>query len=175
MSQSITQRIDEDEFQVDDLISLAQHAGELLSARNATVCAAESCTGGLILSTLTDIAGSSAYVLGGVVTYSNEAKMQLVGVPAATLEAHGAVSEPTARAMAEGARQLFKADYALSVTGIAGPGGGTPTKPVGLVYVGLAGPDETQVERYLWESDRIGNKRLSVAAALRMLIATLEA
>lgn len=175
MSQSITQRIDEDEFQVDDLISLAQHAGKLLSARNATICAAESCTGGLILSSLTDIAGSSAYVLGGVVTYSNEAKMQLVGVPAATLEAHGAVSEPTARVMAEGARQLFRADYALSVTGIAGPGGGTPTKPVGLVYVGLAGPEGTKVERCLWESDRIGNKRLSAAAALRLLIAALEA
>lgn len=153
--------------------SLEVQVGAVLKARELTVCAAESCTGGLLLSRLTDISGSSAYVLGGVVSYSNEAKMKLLGVPEATLIAHGAVSPQTAEAMAMGARQLFEADYALSVTGIAGPGGGTPEKPVGLVYIGLAGSQGVKVERHVWQSDRIGNKVHSVDQALRMLLAVL--
>jgi PncC family amidohydrolase len=147
--------------------------GNLLRDRGLTVCTAESCTGGLIASRLTDITGSSAYMLGGVVTYSNEAKQNLVGVRQATLMAYGAVSEPTAKEMATGARNLFKSDYALSVTGIAGPGGGTHEKPVGLTYIGMAGPDGVTVARHIWEGDRLENKRQSADAAMQMLIEAL--
>ena len=158
-----------------DLLALSQMAGTALSARGATICAAESCTGGLILSTLTDCAGSSAYVDGGLVTYSNEAKMRMLKVNEATLIAHGAVSEATAAEMALGARAVFETDYALSVTGIAGPGGGTEEKPVGLTYIGLAGPgDLLRVERFIWDGDRVANKLASVAAALRMLMCALS-
>ena len=159
----------------DELLALSSEVGAALSARGATVCAAESCTGGLILSALTDIAGSSAYVVGGVVTYSNEAKMRHLGVREATLIAHGAVSRETAREMAVGAQRLFDTDFALSVTGIAGPGGATDGKPVGLTFIGLAGRDcSLNVERHVWSGDRVENKRLSVAAALRLLQRTLE-
>ena len=157
-----------------DLLALSRRAGAALIDRGVTVCAAESCTGGLILSTLTDCAGSSAYVAGGVVSYSNEAKMRLLGVREETLMAHGAVSEATAAEMARGALALFGADYALSVTGIAGPGGGSLEKPVGLTFIGLAGPEGLlRVARHTWEQDRIGNKAASVEAALEMLLLAL--
>src|SRR5215207_10419508 len=111
---------------------LEAQVGELLNARGWTICAAESCTGGLIAHRLTNIAGSSNYVLGGIVSYSNEAKQKLLGVHEATLIAHGAVSEETAAEMVQGVRAVFDADVAVSITGIAGPGGGTAEKPVGL-------------------------------------------
>lgn len=158
-----------------DLLTLSQRVGAALIDRDVMVCAAESCTGGLILSALTDCAGSSAYVAGGVVSYSNEAKMRLLDVSEETLIAHGAVSESTAAEMARGALALFGADYALSVTGIAGPGGGSVEKPVGLTYIGLAGPQGLlRVERHVWDRDRIGNKAASVEAALQMLLGALE-
>ena len=158
-----------------DLLALSQRVGAALIGRGATVCAAESCTGGLILSTLTDCAGSSAYVEGGVVSYSNEAKMRVLGVREETLIANGAVSEAVAAEMARGALALYGADYALSVTGIAGPGGGTAEKPVGLTYIGLAGPDGLlRVARQVWDDDRIGNKMASVEAACEMLLAALD-
>lgn len=158
----------------DDLLALSRRVGAALLASGVTVCAAESCTGGLILSTLTDCAGSSAYVEGGVVSYSNEAKMRLLGVREETLIAQGAVSEETAAEMARGARALLGADYALSVTGIAGPGGGTAEKPVGLTFIGLAGPAGLlRVERRVWERDRMENKVASVEAALRLLLGAL--
>lgn len=116
--------------------------GRLLGNAGRTVVTAESCTGGWIGKRFTDVPGSSAYYLGGVVSYTNELKRQLLGVPAEILAAHGAVSEETCRAMARGARERLGADYALAVTGIAGPGGGSEEKPVGLVYVGVAGPDD---------------------------------
>lgn len=157
-----------------DLLALSRRVGAALIERGGTVCAAESCTGGLILSALTDCAGSSAYVAGGVVSYSNEAKTRLLGVREETLMAHGAVSEATAAEMARGALALFGADYALSVTGIAGPGGGSLEKPVGLTYIGLAGPDGLlRVARHVWDRDRIGNKAASVEAALEMLLGAL--
>jgi len=159
-----------------DLEELARRAGAALRENGGTVCAAESCTGGLVLSTLTDCAGSSAYVEGGLVTYSNEAKMKMLGVREATLIAQGAVSEATAAEMARGARAVFDTDFALSVTGIAGPGGGTAEKPVGLTYIGLAGRDGLlRVERHVWAGDRMGNKAASVAAALRLLLEALKA
>ena len=148
--------------------------GQRLRADGHTIATAESCTGGLIASRLTDISGSSAYVLGGVVAYSNEAKMSLLNVRQGTLIAYGAVSEPTATEMASGARALFNTDFALSVTGIAGPGGGTADKPVGLTYIGLASADGVQVRRFIWEGDRIANKRQSADAALGMLLDLLD-
>ncbi len=158
-----------------DLLALSQRIGAALIERDATVCAAESCTGGLILSTLTDCAGSSAYVEGGVVSYSNEAKMRILGVREETLIANGAVSKAVAVEMAQGALALYGADYALSVTGVAGPGGGSAEKPVGLTYIGLAGPDGLlQVARQVWDGDRIGNKTASVEAGLEMLLAALD-
>ena len=155
----------------EDLLALSRRAGAALAERGARVCAAESCTGGLVLSTLTDCAGSSAYVQGGIVTYSNEAKMRFLKVREATLIEFGAVSEATAAEMARGAQALFGVEYALSVTGIAGPGGGTATKPVGLTFIGLAGPGGyLRVERRVWAGDRVENKAASVAAALRLLL-----
>jgi nicotinamide-nucleotide amidase len=158
-----------------DNLDLSQEVGVALGAQGLTVCTAESCTGGLILSTLTDISGSSAYVIGGIVTYSNEAKMQQVNVQEKTLIDHGAVSEPTAREMAIGVRKVFDTDYALSVTGIAGPGGGTEDKPVGLTYIGVAGRDGlVAVQRHVWDSDRITNKQKSVHAALTLLLTLIQ-
>ncbi len=158
-----------------DLLALSQRVGAALIQQGATVCAAESCTGGLVLSTLTDIAGSSAYVQGGLVTYSNDAKMNMLKVREATLIARGAVSEATAGEMARGALALFDTDYALSVTGIAGPGGGTAEKPVGLTFIGLAGRGGLlQVERHVWAGDRVENKLASVEAALKMLLRAID-
>ncbi|MBZ0282982.1 MAG: CinA family protein [Anaerolineae bacterium] len=144
--------------------------GDLLRARGWTVGTAESCTGGLIMHLLTNVAGSSAYVLGGVVAYSNAVKQSLLRVRQGTLIAYGAVSEAVAAEMATGARTLLNVDVAVSVTGIAGPGGGTAEKPVGLTYVGLAGPNNLLVvRRHIWNSDREGNKTASAEAALRLL------
>ncbi len=143
--------------------------GQLLKSRQMTVAVAESCTGGLILHRLTNIAGSSAYVLGGFVVYSNEAKYKFAHVRKATLRQYGAVSEQTAIEMARGTRTAFGADVALSVTGIAGPGGGTETKPVGLTYIGFSAPNVDRAERYIWPYDREGNKAASSEAALRIL------
>lgn len=150
--------------------NLAEKLGLLLKQHELTITAAESCTGGLFLSTLTDISGSSAYVMGGVVTYSNEAKQKFINVQESTLMAHGAVSRQTAREMAIGVKLLFESDYAVSITGIAGPGGGTAEKPVGLVYIGIATPDDVQVYRYIWDGNRIENKQHSVKAAIELLI-----
>lgn len=138
-------------------------------ARGLKIATAESCTGGLIAATLTAIAGSSDVVERGFVTYSNEAKADLLGVPAELIAAHGAVSEPVARAMALGAVALSAADVALSVTGVAGPGGGSAEKPVGLVFVGAArrGGD-VRVERCLFPGDRASVREASVAQAFRM-------
>lgn len=155
-------------------MTLSQRVGAALIARGKSVSAAESCTGGLILSALTDCAGSSAYVEGGLVTYSNEAKMRMLAVREDTLLRQGAVSEATAAEMALGARAIFGTDYALSVTGIAGPGGGTAEKPVGLTFIGLAGPDGLlHVERRVWDGDRAFNKIASAEAALRLLLEAL--
>ena len=160
---------------MDNNLTLSQQVGDALTKQNLTVCTAESCTGGLILSTLTDISGSSAYVMGGIVTYSNEAKMQMVHVQEQTLIDYGAVSDQTAREMAIGVRNIFDTDYALSVTGIAGPGGGTDEKPVGLTFIGLAHRDGLlAVQRHVWDGDRIENKAYSVHAALTLLLTMLN-
>lgn len=120
------------------MMDLSQRVGQALAQRNATVTTAESCTGGWIAKTLTDIAGSSAWFEQGFVTYSNEAKQKMIGVSSHTLENHGAVSEAVVREMALGARLAAEADFALSVSGIAGPDGGSEAKPVGTVWFGFA-------------------------------------
>jgi len=123
---------------------------------------------------ITEIAGSSDYFTGGLVTYSNDLKTGLVDVPGDVLEAHGAVSAQVARAMAVGARQRLAVDLAVAVTGIAGPDGGTPAKPIGLTYVAVADAEGDDVRRHVWDSDRTGNKRLSAGAALDLLLARLS-
>jgi nicotinamide-nucleotide amidase len=141
-----------------------------MEARGLTLATAESCTGGLIAAALTAIAGSSAVVVGGFVAYSNAMKTRMVGVPAALLESVGAVSAEVARAMAEGAVRETGADLALSCTGIAGPGGATPAKPVGLVFVGAArrAGAATEVERHVFPGDRAAVRAATVDAALAL-------
>jgi len=141
----------------------------MLTAAGKTVATAESCTGGLIANRLTNVSGSSAVFLNGWVTYSNAAKQRDLGVRDETLKQHGAVSEPVAREMAEGARRRSSADYALSATGIAGPTGGTPDKPVGLVFIGLATPTQTRVQRWQLSFDRETFKFFVSQTALDML------
>lgn len=143
--------------------------GEALSMRGLTLALAESCTGGLIGHRLTQIAGSSAYMDRGVVCYSNRAKMDLLGVTKGLLVRHGAVSAPVAKAMAQGIRTRSKVDLGLSITGIAGPGGGTTEKPVGLVYVGLATPKKTFTKEFRFHGDRNMVKLRSSQGALDVL------
>jgi nicotinamide-nucleotide amidase len=146
VAEEILDRLKEYYFGEDDE-TLESAVGRLLTERGATLALAESCTGGLLAKRLTDMAGASVYFMEGLVTYSNEAKERLLGVPYEVLVEHGAVSEPVARAMAEGAREDAGTDYGLSVTGVAGPDGGTEEKPVGLVFVGISDEDGTTVER----------------------------
>jgi nicotinamide-nucleotide amidase len=153
---------------------LTARAAALIRAyaeRGLKVATAESCTGGLVAGLLTEIAGSSAVVERGFVTYSNEAKADLVGVAPALIAAHGAVSEPVARAMAEGALARSRADVAVAVTGIAGPGGATATKPVGLVHFALArrGAPTAHLERRYGDLGREAVRRSAVADAVGLL------
>jgi len=150
--------------------SLEEVVGKLLMQQNATLALAESCTGGLIAHKLTNVPGSSQYFERGVVSYSNEAKISLLDVSPNILEEHGAVSAETAISMAEGIRWIAQTSYGLAVTGIAGPSGGTPTKPVGLVYIALAvNGAETQWKKYQFSGDRISVKTSTAQTALNML------
>lgn len=155
--------------QDEPIVQIARQVGTLLTDAGATLVVAESCTGGLLGHIITEVPGSSAYFKGGVVTYSDEMKELLLGVQHETLVAHGAVSSAVAHEMAEGARTRLDSDYALSITGIAGPSGGTDEKPVGLTYVGLAMPQGTEVHEYVWQGTRSENKRASARAALTVL------
>jgi len=149
--------------------SLEEIVARLLSSQKKTIATAESCTGGLLANKLTNVSGSSAYFERGLVTYSNEAKMELLDVPEETLQAHGAVSAETAKAMAAGVRKLAQSDFGISTTGIAGPSGSTEEKPVGLVYIGFASETEIFSKRLLFTKDRIGNKERTVQAALNLI------
>jgi nicotinamide-nucleotide amidase len=151
----------------DDTLRLATALLGFCAARGLTIATAESCTGGLITATLTAIAGASAVVDRGFVTYSNAAKTALVGVPAALIETHGAVSEPVARAMAEGALAAAGTTLAVAVTGVAGPGGGSEAKPVGLVWFGFARAGQpTRSEARVFEGDRTAIRDQTVSTAL---------
>jgi PncC family amidohydrolase len=143
--------------------------GELLRQRGMTLAVAESCTGGLIGHRITNVPGSSAYYEGSITAYSYDVKELILRVRHDTLYRYGAVSERTAKEMALGVRFVFRAGVGLAVTGIAGPGGGTPDKPVGLVYIALAAPDGEWVERHVWDGGRVENKERSAEAALDLL------
>jgi len=155
--------------------TLAKVIGDLLSASNYTVACAESCTGGMISSYLTDVPGSSRYFMQGIVSYSNEAKIQQLGVNNSTIQQFGAVSEETAREMAEGIRKIATADFAIATTGIAGPGGASEGKPVGLVFVGLATPEKLIVRQFQFQGERDFIRKNTVKAALEMLRRSLLA
>ena len=143
--------------------------GDLLRQHGLRLAVAESCTGGLIGHRLTNVAGCSTYYMGSITAYAYEAKVRLLNVRWETLEKHGAVSGETVMEMARGVRHALAADIGLSVSGIAGPSGGTPEKPVGRVWVGLSSPEDDVAEQYLWEGDRIQNKEHSAQAALQLL------
>ena len=152
------------------MIKLENQIGDLLRARGLKLATAESCTGGLIASRITDVPGSSEYFLGGVAAYAYEAKVALLGVSWDTLKAYGAVSRETVIEMARGARKVLNADIAVSVSGIAGPGGGLPGKPVGTTWIGLSTSDGEWARLFHFDGDRVQNKSLAADAALQFLI-----
>lgn len=161
--------------EIQEVIELARHAGEKLVQRQQMCATAESCTGGLIGHLITENAGSSAYFAGAAVVYSYAAKERLLGVDHDLLVREGAVSAAVAQQMALGARRLFAADVAVSVTGIAGPGGALPDKPTGTVYLHLSAANGyARSAHHIWAADRSGNKLLSAAVALRMLLEYLD-
>ena len=153
-----------------DLRALAARLQEICLEAGLTVATAESCTGGRIGDALTDVAGASGYLRGGVVAYSDHAKEALLGVPASAIGQHGAVSAQVASAMASGARSRLGADLAVAVTGIAGPSGATAGKPVGLTYVAVADAAGIELRRFSWPGDRGSNKAASAYAALELLV-----
>jgi len=154
--------------------NLAAKLGKHLKERGLTISVAESCTGGLVMDKITDVSGSSEYFMGGVVTYSDELKMKILGVKEETLKRVGAVSEEVAQEMAKGVKNLTSTDIGVSTTGIAGPTGATPTKPVGLVYIGFCSVNEEIVERHIFKGDRRMVKEQAAQAALEIAIRELE-
>ncbi len=155
-------------------MKLESEIGDLLRARGLKLATAESCTGGLVADRITDVPGSSDYFLGGFVAYAYEAKVATLGVSWDTLRAHGAVSRQTVLEMARGARKALGADLAVSVSGIAGPGGGLPNKPVGTTWFGLVAPDGEWTQLFQFEGDRLQNKSASAEAALHMVVNYLQ-
>jgi nicotinamide-nucleotide amidase len=149
--------------------TLEEVVGQSLKRRGYTLATAESCTGGLLAGRITDVPGSSEYFLEGVVSYSNDAKIDLLGVPKKWIKTHGAVSEQVAGAMASGIRKRAGSTFGLGVTGVAGPGGGSDEKPVGLVYIALADDSQTTTRRFIFPGDRQFIRTLSVNAALDMI------
>ena len=143
--------------------------GTLLHERGLKLATAESCTGGLVADRITNIPGSSEYFLGGIVAYSYEAKVALLHVSWDTLQQYGAVSREVVLEMAIGARKVMQADIAVSISGIAGPGGGLPDKPVGTTWFGLSTIDGNWARTFIWEGDRLQNKALSAEAALQFI------
>ncbi len=155
--------------------TLEAKVGSALNGRGWTLALGESCTGGLVAHRITEVPGSSEYFLGGVVAYSNAIKELLLHVKSETLETVGAVSEETAREMARGAREGMSAAVGVSVTGIAGPGGGTVDKPVGLTFISASTPEGEWAERHVFQGDRHSNKESAADAALKLLLEVLEA
>lgn len=161
---------------MDDLVRLVALAGRVQAMfieRGLTLACAESCTGGLLGHSITEVAGSSNYFVGGVISYSDELKRGTLGVAAHILERHGAVSAQACVAMAQGSRRELGSSVGVAVTGVAGPGGGTDRKPVGLTYVAVADAAGHDVRRHQWAGDRHSNKMASAAAALELILARL--
>ncbi len=148
--------------------------GHMLARARRTVAFAESCTGGILSSRMTDVPGCSAYFLGGVVAYSDQAKERLLGVRHETLATHGSASEQTALEMARGVRRVFDADIGVGITGVAGPGGGTPEKPVGLVFIALSACEGEFCELHVWQGNRNSNRHDSGEASFRLIQRFLE-
>lgn len=160
---------------VESIESLAERLGRALTARKLTVSAAESCTGGLVAAAITAVPGSSGWFEHSVVTYSNDAKRTWVGVPSRLIQAHGAVSEATVAAMAQGVVQRLGADIGIAVSGIAGPEGGTPGKPVGTVWIAVARRDgDAQATRHHFAGERAAVRQAAVAAALHATLSLIE-
>jgi PncC family amidohydrolase len=155
-------------------IMLEEILRDAMRTHGLTIATAESCTGGLISDRITNISGSSEYFPGGVVAYSYEAKASLLGVSWETLNTHGAVSQETVLEMARGTRKLFSADIGISVSGIAGPTGGLPEKPVGTTWFGLATNTGEWARQFVWDGDRIQNKHRSSEAALQFVLDYLD-
>ena len=149
---------------------LLDKVSDLLKKQNLTVATAESCTGGLIAHTLTNISGSSDYFDRGIVSYSNNAKMELLDVPENLFKKYGVVSKQVAKAMAEGIRTTSNVDIGIATTGIAGPTGGTKEKPVGLVYIAISASENTVVKKFQFSGDRLQNKESTCGTALNMLL-----
>ena len=148
--------------------------GKLLKEQKATVATAESCTGGLVASLITDVSGSSEYFQIGFVTYANETKMSMLGVLEETLVQHGAVSEATVSEMLDGTLKKSGADYAIAISGVAGPTGGTEEKPVGTVYIGVADRGHQNIKRFQFGKNRILNKEMSAFSSLNLLRLLIE-
>lgn len=157
-----------------DVEALVTRLAAALLQRRQKICTAESCTGGLIAKTFTDVAGSSDWFERGFVTYSNEAKNEMLAVPASVIEDYGAVSEAVAVAMASGALRHSRAGFAVAVTGIAGPGGGSKEKPVGTVWIAAASVEQQQARLFRFEGDRAAVRQATLLAALEMLLELLE-
>jgi len=147
---------------------------ELMHRTGLTLAVAESCTGGLVSHRITNVPGSSEYFLGGIVAYGNEVKTDFLGVRTETLAVHGAVSEQTVLEMALGVRQVLSADIGAAVSGIAGPGGAMPGKPIGLVWIGLSAPGVEHAWQYIWQGDRLAVKEQSAGAVLRHIVEYLR-
>ena len=156
-----------------DVDGLVTELAATFDRQGYRLAVAESCTGGMLAAAITDLAGVSSFFVGGVVSYSNEVKEGLLGVPPQVLADHGAASEQTARAMAEGVRNRFETDVGVGITGIAGPGGGTDRKPVGLVYIAVATPGRTVCREDVWPGDRRAVRAASVRAALDLVLSAL--
>lgn len=154
---------------MENSLAAAEEVGRQLIEENLTIACAESCTGGLLTSVLTDVPGSSSYVTGSVVSYANDVKSRIVGVSEESLAAYGAVSAQVAREMAEGIRRFMRTDIGVGITGIAGPGGGTADKPVGLVYIAAAMQGRTLVTENYFSGTRAENKYAAVKKALMMI------
>ena len=175
LHRDISSRVGEPSVYGTDSDTLQESVAKELAARKSTVGVAESCTGGLVMKMLTDVPGSSTYLVQGFVTYSNESKCRLLGVGQEIVNTHGAVSEPVARAMAGGVRSVSGTDYGLAITGIAGPDGGSAEKPVGLTYLAVTGPRGTCVERHRFLGDREQNRFSAAMSMLNLLRLTLLA
>ncbi len=148
--------------------------GRLLLKKNLSLSICESCTGGMLGAIITSIPGSSEYFKGGIIAYSNEIKNKIVGVKASTLKKFGAVSKETAKEMAQGVKNLIGSDIGISITGIAGPGGGTKTKPVGLVYIGMAKGKKVKVEKNIFSGNRQQIRKKACINALKLTIQIIE-
>jgi PncC family amidohydrolase len=152
------------------LVQLVERLQAACLDRGLTVATAESCTGGLVAKLITDVDGSSGYFRAGIISYANDAKLRLLGVPDDLLAAHGAVSAQVARSMALGALERTGADVAVAVTGVSGPSGGSPAKPVGLTYVAVADATGVDVRRFVWSGDRAANRESSARAAIELML-----